>query len=171
MLVLCAEATAQGNRYMVFFANKNNTPYSINQPEAFLSARAIARRNRSAISITNDDLPVTPSYLAQVRATGAKTFFTSRWMNAVLVEATVAQATAVSALSIVTSVQQVAPGKKLIGGRSKQIRTKESNGSAQATQQQLQMLGLDSMRQDGFSGQGILVSIFDSGFPGVNTSV
>jgi serine protease AprX len=33
------------------------------------------------ISIIEEDLPVNPGYVSQVKTTGAKTFFTSRWWN------------------------------------------------------------------------------------------
>jgi serine protease AprX len=88
-LLLMSEAIhAQVNRYFVYFKDKIGTPYSISQPTQFLSARSIARREKQNIAITEADLPVNPAYVADVKATGAKTFFTSRWWNGVLIEAT-----------------------------------------------------------------------------------
>ncbi|NOT76238.1 MAG: S8 family serine peptidase [Cyclobacteriaceae bacterium] len=166
---------AQGNRYVVFFKDKNSNPFSISQPEAFLSAKAIARRNKSAIAVNQEDLPVTPSYVTQVKnATGTpadvKVFFTSKWMNALLIETTPASLSSITALPMVARAELVAPGTKLIGGRVKQLKMKNSTGAAQATRTQLQMIGLDKMHSDGIFGEGIMVSIFDGGFQGVNTA-
>ena len=44
--------------YWVSFTDKNNTPYSIQKPEEFLSERSIARRVKQDIGIAEDDLPV-----------------------------------------------------------------------------------------------------------------
>ena len=54
------------NKYAVHFTDKNNSPYSINYPEEFLSPRSIARRARFGIAVNTQDLPVNPSYVQQV---------------------------------------------------------------------------------------------------------
>ena len=50
--------SAQVNRYMVFLTDKNNSAYSLNKPEVFLSARSLARKKRHNIDIDLLDLPV-----------------------------------------------------------------------------------------------------------------
>lgn len=170
LLIVSSSTWAQSNRYVVFFKDKNSNPYSLSQPEAFLSARSLQRRMHSGISLTAEDLPVTPSYLTQVRATGAKTFFSSKWMNGVLVEGNASMISSIDSLPFVTKVDLVAPGKKLIGGRSKQLSQQHAGSATDAAQAQLQMLGLDKMQRDGFFGEGVTISILDAGFPGVNSS-
>jgi serine protease AprX len=169
-LMLCLAAQGQSNRYIVSFKDKNNSPYLITEPEKYLSDRAITRRIRNNVPVVTADLPVNTSYVSQVKATGASTFFTSRWMNAVLVEATPAQIGSVMSLPFVSNAEMVAPGKKLIGGRTKNVRQKNTTPASNATTAQLQMVGLDSMHTDGFLGEGILISFFDGGFPGLNAA-
>jgi hypothetical protein len=41
--------------------------------------------------------------------------------------------------------------------------------TSSSTDSQLAMLDIDSMHQDGNHGQGVMIAILDSGFPGVNT--
>lgn len=168
--ILSTSGWAQSNRYIVFFKDKNNNPYSITQPQAFLSARAITRRARIGVAVTAEDLPVTPSYISQISTIGAKTFFTSRWMNALLVETTPALIVSVGTLPFVLKTELVAPGNKLIGGRLKNVRQKNATNSPASTQTQLQMLGLDQMQADGFYGSGVTVSILDDGFIGSNVA-
>lgn len=161
-------AMAQTHRYMVFFSDKVGTPHAIASPSTFLSVRAVERRAKAQATVNDADLPVVPSYVTQVRATGAKAFFTSRWMNGVLVEATGAQLTAIQALPFVASTEYVAPNQQLQGGRrgSKWI----SSTTAAATDVQLSMLSLDSMHVDGYEGAGVMVAVLDAGFPGVTSA-
>ncbi|HQQ98487.1 MAG TPA: S8 family peptidase [Cyclobacteriaceae bacterium] len=167
--LLCAISTlAQTNRYMVFFRDKLNTPYSIAQPQSFLSAKAIARRNHSGVSVNAEDLPVNPTYVAQVKASGAKTFFTSKWFNGVLVEATPGLIATIGALPFVRKTELVAPGHKLLGGR-KSNKVAPLNASAGAdAETQFALAGIVDMQADGFTGKGVMISILDAGFPGIN---
>ena len=169
--VVSISSRGQTNRYIISLKDKIGTPYSLDQPNAFLSTKSIARRTHSGIAVTTDDLPVTPSYVTQVKAMGAKVFFTSKWMNAVMVESSTSIVSSIALLPFVTKTELVAPGKKLIGGRTKQIKQKNSGSADQATQNQLEMLGLDTMQGSGIHGEGIMVSIFDGGFPGVNSAI
>ena len=79
-------ATAQENRYMVFFKDKTSSPYSTAQPLDFLSQRAVDRRVRQGIAVTEVDIPVNENYIQGVRDAGANVFFPTRWMNGVLVQ-------------------------------------------------------------------------------------
>src|SRR3954471_19634616 len=101
LILLWSPAWAQSNRYIVSFKDKNNTPYSISEPAKYLSERSIARRIRNNVPVVIEDIPVNAAYVSQVKATGVSTFFTSRWMNAVLVEGTAAQMSAVTGLPFV----------------------------------------------------------------------
>lgn len=160
----------QSNRYMVFFKDKNGSPYSTANPSQFLSQASILRRLIQQIPTTADDLPPNQTYVDQVRTTGAKTFFTTRWMNGVLIEADVALVSSIAVLSFVDRVELVAPGKKLAGGKVGKVKNKMVNATAQATQTQLEMIGIDLMHQDGFTGESIDIAIFDSGFIGVDVA-
>jgi hypothetical protein len=58
ILLASGVVQAQVNRYMVFFKDKTGTPFTISNPNAFLSSRSIQRRNNQNISVTEQDLPV-----------------------------------------------------------------------------------------------------------------
>ncbi len=92
-------------KYLVRLRDKANSPYTISRPEQFLSARSIQRRQRQNIVVRERDLPVNPAYVAQLQQAGAKIWFRSRWLNAVLVEATDASITAVQKLPFVTGLE------------------------------------------------------------------
>ncbi|MGE0772070.1 MAG: S8/S53 family peptidase [Cyclobacteriaceae bacterium] len=159
----------QSNRYIVNLTDKNNSPFSVQAPQQFLSAKSIARRQKQQIAVTLDDLPVNPEYLSQLAATGCKIRYTSRWRNAVLVEATETQLTAIEALPIVKSTEFVGPPKAASGGRARSFKDRMDSNIAPATLGQLSMLGIDEMQAAGYRGEGITIAVFDSGFLGVNT--
>lgn len=74
-------------RYFIEFTDKNNNPFSLSNPGAFLSEKSIARRVNQNIALVENDLPVTPAYIDSIRKTGARIVNVSRWFNAVTVEA------------------------------------------------------------------------------------
>ena len=88
-LILAArpEAAAQGTvrRHLVYLRDKAGTPFSVSQPQAFLSVRALARRTRQRIAVLPRDLPVNPAYVAQVRAVAGRpdVRYTSKWLLAI----------------------------------------------------------------------------------------
>lgn len=69
-------------KYWVELRDKSNSPYCICRPAEFLSARALERRARTSIEIVENDLPVNPNYLEELKIAGAKIHSVSRWLNA-----------------------------------------------------------------------------------------
>ncbi|MBQ2514581.1 MAG: serine protease, partial [Bacteroidales bacterium] len=69
--------------YRVYLSDKNNSPYSINNPSEFLSQRAIDKRARFNIPITEQDLPINPQYKQQILALDSqmRPLAVSKWMN------------------------------------------------------------------------------------------
>ncbi|HYF68958.1 MAG TPA: S8 family peptidase [Ohtaekwangia sp.] len=154
---------------MVFFTDKANTPYSISQPGDFLTQRAISRRLQQNVAITEQDLPVNPGYVSGVKETGAQVFFTTRWMNGVLVQCDEELVPMLEGLDFVNRVEFVAPDVRLLNGRRKTNRQNKSGRSADVTDIQLTMLGITTMHSEGYRGEGIIIAVFDSGFDGVDT--
>ena len=173
LFFISSVVSAQTNRYFVFFKDKSNSPFSITNPTAFLSQRSIDRRKKQNVSIIEEDLPVNLTYVQQVKATGAKTFFTSKWWNGVLVECNSATVTLIDALPFVIKTELVAPNSKLIGGRIDREENENkvisgANASSNVSEFQLAQLGLDKMQELGFKGEGINIAQFDSGWQGVD---
>lgn len=74
-------------KYWVQFANKYQSPYSVERPLEFLSEQAVARRQKAGIAITEQDFPVNRNYIERVLALdpGMRVENTSRWMNSITV--------------------------------------------------------------------------------------
>lgn len=168
-LLIALTSAAQQNRYMVFFKDKDGISESIDRPIEFLSEKAIQRRLEQNISITDLDLPVNKTYIEGVRAAGATTYYVSRWMNGILVACESSVATALTELPYVSKVEFVAPpGRALSGGRRSITQRKSSTPGGVETQSQLRMIGIDRMHQEGHRGEGVVIAVLDSGFPGVD---
>ena len=72
-------------KFWIQLSDKKFNEYSTDKPEEFLSLRAIERRNRQGIAITEQDLPVSSVYLDSLTEYPLRILFTSKWMNAVVV--------------------------------------------------------------------------------------
>jgi len=165
--------SAQNHRFMVFFGDKGND-FSIAQPEEFLGAKAIERRSKQNIDITEQDLPVNPAYLTTLSNNSAGVIYSSKWFNAALVETDSSNLNNLLGLSFVTSIEFVAPGPLIpqIGrSRSKKQKSRNQNTSrTQSTDFQNNILGIDDMHSRGFTGAGMTIAVFDGGFSGVNNT-
>lgn len=166
-MVWSCSVVAQINRYVVHFTDKNNSPYSVGNPSAYLSQKALDRRSRLGISISDNDLPVNPNYKSGVKNTGASIYFSSKWLNVLLIEADAGLIPQIEALPFVSKVEYVAPGTKLNGrfeNNVKESQNKNYQSGVKATDFQLNLLGVDEMHADGYYGKGIEIAVLDAGF-------
>ncbi len=117
-LLLTGSGYAQFSRFLVQLRDKAATPYTLEHPENYLSARAIDRRHRYGIPVDSLDLPVCPDYLARLAAVPGVTILNaSRWLNQVSVQC--ADSAAVSGIHALPFVRSVAPiaARQAPGGR------------------------------------------------------
>ncbi|OEK04635.1 hypothetical protein BFP71_14360 [Roseivirga misakiensis] len=149
---------------MVFFTDKANTNYSTNRPLEFLSQRAIDRRLKHNAAITSQDFPVNSSYVDQVGALGIETYYTSRWMNALLVQMEAVDVNNVMSLPFVESVEFVSPAAILSPPGEIEQTDDSPLPPPRVETLQYQMLGIDQMHTEGYMGSDVFVAIFDSGF-------
>ena len=163
------------NAYWIYFTDKQQTPYSLDNPAAFLSPDAINRRQQHNISIRTADLPVNPAYVNQVEALGLKIRKVSKWLNAVSVEAAdptmLANAAALDCVASVDAVMQysILPDVPVAVETHTFYRTSEDAttfyGSAD---NQNRMIGVDFLHGLGYRGQGVKIAVLDGGFYGVD---
>ena len=169
LIALVTTVYAQENRYVVFFKDKQGTVYSVDNPSAFLGERAIERRSKQGIAITEQDFPVNSNYVQDVKSLSVTVFYSTRWMNGILVQCDASKIPDIEALSSVDHVELVAPGAKpLSSGRKKFITHRASQSAVPVTYTQLNMLGMEDMHLAGYHGEGVSIAVLDAGFPGVN---
>jgi serine protease AprX len=110
VVVAVSESKAQFTRYVVKFRDKGGTPYTFSNPGTYLSQRAIDRRVRYSIPIDSTDLPVSPSYITQIKNVPNVTVLNvSKWLNSISIQTTDPNAiTAINGLPFVQSTSSIA---------------------------------------------------------------
>lgn len=164
------------SHYWVGFTDKNNSPYSLLNPEEYLSRRALERREKQNIALDSLDLPVNSSYINQVLQPGVSLIHTSKWLNGITVRSDVSTfAEVVARLPFVREVQLT---KRDIGQRSissKLIEPYFKSGRVtidtllygESSHQVFQING-HYLHDQGYKGQGMHIAVLDAGFYGVD---
>src|SRR5881628_1033046 len=104
------ETNAQFTRYIIRLKDKSGTPYTLSNPIAYLSQRAIDRRTRHGILTDSTDLPINPSYISQIGNVPNVTLLNiSKWLNAITIQTSDANAiTTINGFSFVQSTSGIA---------------------------------------------------------------
>ncbi len=168
------------DRYVIRFTDRNNSPFSLSQPQQFLSQRAIDRRNKFNIALEQNDLPVNPNYVQGVASAGATILNVSKWFNAVIIETADPNVlNAINQLPYVVNTTNV--GRQLLNpvGKVKnkfdkeelQITNYQSNHLQRSgafnynhSFNQINMIGLEGLHNSGFAGEGMIIAVLDAGF-------
>ncbi|GIV32573.1 MAG: serine protease [Chitinophagales bacterium] len=166
------------HKYWIQFSDKNNSPFSLQHPEAFLSQRAIERRNRQGIHLDSTDLPVSPFYVDSVLSTGVRLLLKSKWLNGVAVETT--DTAALRKIAAMPFVKEILPaaaytyqdtsdtsGIESIRYIASPVRIpnllfdEELYGSSF---NQIHLVHGEYLHEQGFRGEGMLIAVLDAGF-------
>lgn len=175
---LSLESHAQFSRYIVRFKDKGSNPFTLNNPAAYLTNRAIQRRTRYGIVIDSLDLPITPRYIDSVRLAGVVTVVnTSKWLNQVAIQTNDAAALVkINGLPFVAGVNAMAtnfiqPVNKLLdpvfplqpgipttpSGINDFYNYGQSYGQVRLHQGEF-------LHNHGFRGEGMQLAVLDAGF-------
>jgi len=153
--------------YWFHFQDKAGTPYSLNEPGAFLSAKAIVRRKKQDIALRQSDLPVNPEYVKEVEKATKKVLLRSKWLNGVA--------------ALLSDSGQLADVRDLYfidtGFRIKGTYLKTNQASTEVpdlklyygrSAHQIEMLNGHLLHQKGFKGEGAGIAVLDAGFSHVH---
>ncbi len=186
--VECLAQTAP-SRYWVQFTDKNSTPYTIGNPGAFLSQKAIDRRTNQGISIITNDLPVDPNYVAGVVNIGVTLINKSKWFNAITIYTSdSSKLDSIISLPFVMQLDTVGKHKNWLVNDPHKIQPLESKWEMESMSfksmslsaaayidygnayDQIAMLKGDILHSQGFRGEGMTIAILDAGFKNANTN-
>ncbi len=160
--------TSLYHRYIIEFTDKGDSPYSLSEPESFLSPRALQRRQRLGVSLDETDLPVNPHYLQAIANTGVRLLYPSRWLNAITIETD--DSFALQTIQALPFVKKAEPIAQRQSSRTTNKRPLESHTEGVRTEDygtawhQLQMMQGSWLHAAGFQGQGIYVALMDAGW-------
>ncbi|WP_246457650.1 S8 family serine peptidase [Winogradskyella echinorum] len=174
LLLVTINSYAQEDAW-VYLIDKPNVAVAIANPITILTQKAIDRKQHHNISIDERDVPVNEAYISDLNTqTGITVLAKSKWFNAVHVRGT---ETDINALSELTYVDYIDFANKNLNtaSRSTTIEDKTAiedetiNFTYGDTQNQVEMINVDNLHLEDFTGKGITIAVMDSGFPNVNT--
>lgn len=172
LMAVGAKAQQDTLKYRISLKDKAATTYSLKQPETFLSAKAIARRQKQNLPIDSTDLPVCRKYIDEIRRQGVNIVVAGKWENFVTVscnDSTLIDR--IAALPFVRATEKVwtaSAGDKPT--MSTQRDSVENNPVVHPDSiyglaiSQIRMSNGDKLHQEGFKGQGMTIAIIDAGF-------
>ncbi len=162
------QAVSSSYYFYVQFTDKNNSPYSLSNPAAYLSAKSIERRAHRGSAFDSTDLPVNPNYLNQIKALGVNVHSKSKWLNGATVILTdSSKMSLLRALPFVKFVQYTglnSGGSPLTA--KKKIMGDSPNYGAATTQ--INQLNGKYLHNLGYRAKGIVIGVIDAGFNNVN---
>lgn len=186
-LFLLGFSSRAQDRYAVYFRYKPQSGLSLARPQEFLTQKAIDRRTREGIQVDSLDLPVSDKYLEALTSMSQYTLYSTKWLNAALLVTDKAGADQIANLPFVEKVELVAHGfLPMTNARTKhksnpsaaigkdvgnpKLNTRELGLADNSYDFQNELIGIDRMHEEGYTGDGIAVAVFDAGFPGTNTA-
>lgn len=180
LVTLVTDLSSQ-TKYWVNFTDKNNNPYNLGNPGAFLSAQSVLRRTFYNVPYHPTDLPVTPSYISQVAAVpGVTVMYASKWINGVVIAVTntnvLGTINSFSFVSSSTVVNKYKLGQPAPEAPVAPVTQQNRSALAAATPSsyyggsywQAKQLGLQCLHDQGYRGQGIIIAVLDAGFSNVD---
>ncbi|MBN1513243.1 MAG: S8 family serine peptidase, partial [Phycisphaerae bacterium] len=181
-----AAESAEPVKTWVFFADKGLTnpaekTAAVRSVAASYNPRAIQRRimrgehaRRGQPIFGEWDLPVCAAYADAVAATGARVHVRSKWVNALSVWATPAQIDEIAKLPFVVKMQPVARRARIdlpepqqpadVPEAGKDPVRGETSINYGLSQPQLSQINLIALHDAGYTGQGVVIGILDTGF-------
>ena len=172
--------------YVVKLADKANSPYTISDPSAYLSPRAIERRLSQRIPINETDLPVSPAYLQQIQQEGVEIIYQSKWLNTLIVSIEnesmlyrIATKPFIKSIykdtrlfeksgSVKPFFENETMHKSVSSNTLKKGNTVSGSLNYGASLNQASMLAVDQLHSLGYLGQGFTIAVIDAGFNSAN---
>lgn len=172
LISFVAQAHASDKKYFIKFKDKNNSSYSVTEPGAFLSQRAIKRRAAQNIRVTMNDLPVNSNYIEGVVSQGAAVISKSKWLNGITVECDSVVFRSILTLPFVESGRCIYGNsgyesykeleKSIPLNYSSELRI--ATGGYGQSFNQIHLMNGEYLHQEGFRGEGMLIALLDAGF-------
>lgn len=170
---VCSFATIAQTQYFFYvqLSNKHNNPYSLTQPEQYLSQRAIDRRNAYGLECDSTDLPVNPGYISEISSKGVKVHNRSKWLNGITIR--MADTSVVSQIRSLPFVKWVKYSGQMNSAalpapRKAKFGSETYNYGTSATQ--INQLNGSTLHNAGYTGKGIHIAVLDAGFNNVNVN-
>lgn len=168
----------------VYFTDKPDAAYYLANPLEMLSQKSLDRRTAQGISLDDNDVPISPTYIAQIESTtGITVMAKSKWLNALHVRGNQTDIQALEGLASVDHVYYANHSWNITGPISDSMPISESRNSQNqnkfdiqvnydygGSDNQIEMLNGHLLHQQDYTGQGKTIAVLDAGFTGVDTA-
>lgn len=168
---------AQYIYYFVQFTDKGASTqnFSLSTPQAYLSQKAIERRNLFSIPLSHQDLPIDNNYVSAVlnEVDGYKWLkYKTKWLNGIVLEVQdSAQVDPLKNLSFVANIEQIhndnyvglKPSKKFEEAVGSTHKTNETVNYGEA-KNQIEQLNVHVLHEAGLTGKNVSIAVLDAGF-------
>jgi len=162
----------------VYFKDKPEADTYLNNPLSMLSQRALDRRARLNIAIDEKDVPVDANYIDQIINSSGITFKAkSKWLNAVHVQGSETDIQNLLNFSFVDYIEFANKNIGIVSAGTQNETGENFSSAAKAVTfdygdgtNQITMLHGETMHQQNYTGEGILLAVIDAGFQDVNTA-
>lgn len=162
----------------VYFTDKGAETSADASPVSPRAASRRTRRGMASVSRAFEDRALAPAYVAGVRALVSRVRHTTRWLNAVSVEATPSQIDALAALPFVARLDVVRRARRVeepvvsLPAERSGVRARDAADDAPLDYgpglDQVRQIRVPELHARGLHGEGVVVAVFDSGFPNLS---
>ena len=172
---LNARSQAQEDAW-VFFTDKEDVEVRLANPISILTQEAIDRKNMHNTPIDERDVPVNEAYISTVKQqNGITVLAKSKWFNCVHVRGTENAIQELRSLAFVLSIdfanRNITRSSDSFGFVKEAPQPKKQvDYNYGQTEVQTTMLGLETLHQQDYTGEGMVIAVLDAGFPGVDTA-
>lgn len=174
LLLVCAlqvSAQVKTYKYRINLRDKAETTYTLDNPSAYLSGRAMERRTKQGLPVDSTDLPVCRTYIHALAEKGAQPVSTSKWNNTVVVQvADTSVIAGIAELPFVTAVRKVWTAPDSIPARNADRKKEVTNKVTKNDHyygdawRQIAVHHGDSLHGAGFRGAGMQIAVIDAGY-------
>ena len=163
VILLIQNLNAQ-DKYLVSFRDKKGSRFN---PYTYFDQKAIDRRLKNGISLyDSSDYPLNQDYVALTKSIVSESGIQSRWLNALVVKATPEEIVQVQSFPFVQETELLEPCNKVISGDEE---IPDTSFDKNLLKDQSTSLEGELFADQGISGKGVRIAIFDVGFKNVDT--
>lgn len=166
-------SASEGYMFRIQLKDKGKTTYTIDKPEKFLSKRAIERRKKQDIRITDSDLPISSVYIDTIEKLGCTVVAKSKWLETISIYCTDSLfVDKINELDFVDSTTFVWKGdtartapKEILRSKRTIEKPKNEYGYGEV---QIKTVNGDFLHKEGYKGKGIEIAVIDAGYTNLN---
>lgn len=161
--------------YRLILKDKGNPPFSVEQPEMFLSQKSIQRRIKQGLAVDSADLPIDSAYLNAIAGTGAVIRAYGKWTKTVAVLISDTLVPTLEVLPFIDTLYCVWKGalpQQPVLQEQQQVLQNADADDPNPYGDGFTQIALNNghlLHEAGFRGKGVTIAVLDGGFIHANT--